>query len=81
MIFHHEKPNSHTAELTTAYLKQDRTELDIIYLEYEDIPIKCPDSCPLDFLGFLDIETRSVRTLERIWKIAQGYGHESTWIL
>ena len=73
VIFHHDKATSHTANLTTSYLEQLRSEIGISYLDKENIPVKAPDASPLDFFGFgylkQELLKRRARTLEGVWKL------------
>lgn len=75
VFFHHDKATSHTADLTTAFLKEMKSKLGITYLAKEDIPVKCPDGSPLDFFGFgylkQLISRRRPRNLDGVWKVSQ----------
>ena len=75
IFFHHDKSTSHTAHLTTTYLKQLQSEIGIKYIERNDIPVKSPDASPLDFFGFgylkQQLSKRRPRTLDGVWKICQ----------
>ena len=80
VFFHHDKASSHTAELTTEFLETMKEQLGILYLEKRRIPVKSSDASPLDFFGFGYLKQklflRKARTLEGVWKIAQGMvGH------
>ena len=75
VFFHHDKASSHTANLTTSYLEQLRSEIGISYLYKKDIPVKAPDASPLDFFGFgylkQELLKRRARTLIGVWKLCQ----------
>ena len=75
VFFHHDKSSSHTANLTTQYLEQLKSEIDISYISREDIPVKAPDASPLDFFGFGYLKQHLLKrravTLEGVWKVAK----------
>ena len=74
VFFHHDKATSHTANLTTRYLDQLKTELGISYIDKKNIPVKSPDGSPLDFFGFgylkQELGKRKARTIAGVWKLS-----------
>ena len=75
VFFHHDKATSHTADSTTDYLEELKTNIGISYLEKQDIPVKAPDASPLEFFGFGYLKQRlgkrNAKTLDGVWKIVR----------
>ena len=75
VFFHHDKAPANTASETINYLASLRIQMGISYLENSEIPVKSPDTSPLDFFGFgylkQQISSRRARRRDGVWKIAK----------
>ena len=52
IVVHHDAASSHTAKKTTAYANDLKRKLGITIIPKQDIPIKSPDTSPLNFFWF-----------------------------
>ena len=52
VLVHHDAAPAHTANKTKAYAQELKTKLGIPFIDKEHIPVKAPDTSPLDFYGF-----------------------------
>ena len=72
VFVHHDAASSHTAWITTAYAQDLKQRLGITIISSSDIPVKSPDTSPMDFYGFgflkQRLQRRRPRTLEGVWK-------------
>ena len=70
---HHDAASSHTAKKTTAYAADLKARLGITIISNQDIPVKAPDTSPLDFFGFGYLKRRlfrrSATTEKGLWKL------------
>ena len=75
VFFHHDKAPPHRAAPTTAYLEEQKREKGIDYIKPQEIPVRAPDTSPLDFFGFgylkQELKKRRARTLDGVWKLAR----------
>src|SRR5277367_5411418 len=72
----YDKASSHTANLTTAYLRDLRDARGPNHISKEDIPTKSPDISPMDLFGFGHLKQRlflrKATTREGLWKVLKG---------
>jgi hypothetical protein len=70
---HHDQASSHTARLTQAYAADLYERLGVKLLKNHQIPVKSPDTSPLDFFGFGYLKRRLFRrratTDLGVWKL------------
>ena len=75
VFVHHDKATSHTASLTTKYAEDLKRRLGITIISKNDIPVKSPDTSPMDFFAFGYLKqklfSRRARTLDGVWKVCQ----------
>lgn len=73
IFVHHDKASSHTAKKTTAYAEDLKSRTGITIIPNEEIPVKSPDTSPMDFFGFgllkQKLHFRKAKTIEGVWKI------------
>lgn len=72
VVLHHDKASSHTARVTTDFLKSMEAKYGIRYLEKAEIPVKGADISPMDFYGFSFIKQlvgkSRATTEDGVWK-------------
>ena len=75
VFVHHDKATSHTTSLTTKYAEDLKRRLGITIISKNDIPVKSPDTSPMDFFAFGYLKqklfSRRARTLDGVWKVCQ----------
>jgi hypothetical protein len=73
VFLHHDKASSHTSKKTADYAADLKARLGITIINKEDIPVKSPDTAPMDFFffGYLKqkLEKRKPKTVAGLWKI------------
>ena len=73
VYLHHDKASSHTSLLTQEYLRNLQLRKATDFTHIEDIPVKSPDTSPLDFFEFGILKqtmfNRRDSTWDGIWKI------------
>jgi hypothetical protein len=58
VFYHHDKASFHTSSKTQEYLEEECLKMKITYIKNKDIPIKSPDSSPMDFFGFWHLKQK-----------------------
>lgn len=73
VFVHHDAAPSHTSRATAAYAADLKSRLGISIIDKSEIPVKSPDTSPMDFFGFGYLKQRLFRrrakTLEGLWKV------------
>lgn len=65
VVVHHDKASSHTAALTQAYARDLEARTGVKIIKNSEIPVKSPDTSPLDFFGFKYLKRRAWRRRPR----------------
>ena len=72
----HDAASSHTAKKTVLYAQNLKRRLGITIIPNSQIPIKSPDTSPMDFYGFgmlkQRLHLRQASTLDGVWKVLQS---------
>lgn len=75
VFFHQDAASSHTSHKTKAYAEDLNRRLGITLIKYSEIPVKSPDTSPMDFYGFGMLKqrlfSRRATTLTGLWKVLQ----------
>lgn len=75
VFVHHDAASSHTSKATAAYAHDLRQRLGMTIIPKEEIPVKSPDTSPMDFFGFGVLKQRlflrKATTLAGVWKVLQ----------
>jgi hypothetical protein len=73
VFVHHDAAPSHTSHKTTRYGEELQQKLGISLIHKSMIPVKSPDTSPMDFYGFgllkQRLQRRRATTLDGVWKI------------
>ena len=73
VVIHHDKASSHTARKTQDYARMVKVKYGITLMRNEDIPVKSPDTSPMDFFGFGYLKWQLFghrpSTIEGVWKL------------
>lgn len=73
VFVHHDAASSHTAKFTASYAAQLKEDLGITIISNSLIPVKSPDTSPMDFFGFgflkQRLAARRAKTLDGVWKV------------
>jgi len=85
VTFHHDAASSHTSNKTALHLKELEENFGIKAIPKSEIPVKSPDTSPMDFYGFgmlkQQLSSCRVKTLGGLWKFLQkewnGVSHET----
>ena len=76
VFIHHDAASSHTSKKNTAYAEDLKARTGMTIIINKEIPVKSPDTSPLDFFGFgylkQRLQRRRGRTIDWVWKIAQS---------
>jgi len=69
----HDAAPAHTSTFTRAYAEDLKERLGMTIIFNKEIPVKSPDTSPMDFFGFgylkQKLKGRRARTLDGVWKI------------
>ena len=73
VVIHHDKASSHTARKTQDYCRMAKDKWGVTIIRNEDIPVKSPDTSPMDFFGFGYLKWQLFghrpSTAEGVWKL------------
>ena len=73
VFVHHDAAPSHTSKRTVEYAAGLKARTGITIIPNEEIPVKSPDTSPLDFYGFgalkQRLQHRHVKTTQGLWKV------------
>ena len=73
VFVHHDAASSQTSKKTCQYVEDLKTRLGITIIHNSEIPVKSPDTSPMDFFGFgvlkQYLRKRRAKTIAGLWKI------------
>jgi len=75
VFVHHDAASSHTSKKTELYGKDLKERLGMTIIPTSEIPVKSPDTSPMDFFGFgmlkQKLHSRKASTMKGVWKLLQ----------
>ena len=73
VFVHHDAASSHTSRKTAQYAQDLKARLGITIIPNSEIPVKSPDTSPMDFYAFgmlkQKLHLRRASTIEGVWKL------------
>ncbi|OXA63018.1 hypothetical protein Fcan01_00539 [Folsomia candida] len=73
VFIHHDAASSHTAKFTQQYAQDLKRRTGMTLISNSEIPIKSPDTSPMDFFGFgylkQQLFKRKASTMAGVWKV------------